>query len=261
MTWECSHCKRPIQDCEEGILVADDDLTNWRVVHHISCDDDKGPWHPLTFFIGKRGARAFRNMERGGAFNGLSPDALETLRALVVRESYDPNRVQRTEFTKWLRQQEQRDDPIGDLARDLARDQYYRLTNPGLNQIYNYLRARGACDEALAALVEAYREWQSYGNTYRETRERAPKLVVRSKPSRPPYQAKPVQERDGWLTLRFTILKRDGYACCICGRTPQDGIKLEVDHRIPRAKGGTNEPANLWTLCFDCNRGKGVRDL
>jgi 5-methylcytosine-specific restriction endonuclease McrA len=36
---------------------------------------------------------------------------------------------------------------------------------------------------------------------------------------------------------------------------------LEIDHRIPRAKGGSDDPSNLWTLCFDCNRGKSDSDL
>ena len=60
---------------------------------------------------------------------------------------------------------------------------------------------------------------------------------------------------------RFKIFKRDHYRCQICGRTAQDGLTLEVDHKIPRTKGGGNHPDNLWTLCRTCNRGKGDRDL
>lgn len=36
---------------------------------------------------------------------------------------------------------------------------------------------------------------------------------------------------------------------------------LEVDHIIPVAKGGDNEPLNLVTSCRDCNRGKGKKEL
>lgn len=66
----------------------------------------------------------------------------------------------------------------------------------------------------------------------------------------------PVDAGDVGLTLRFRIFKRDNYRCQLCGRSAQDGVTLEVDHKVPRAKGGSNDPSNLWTLCFDCNRGK-----
>lgn len=57
-------------------------------------------------------------------------------------------------------------------------------------------------------------------------------------------------------TSRYEIMSRDNFHCCICGRGAEDGVKLEVDHRYPKSKGGTDNPENLWTLCFDCNRGK-----
>jgi len=60
-----------------------------------------------------------------------------------------------------------------------------------------------------------------------------------------------------YLKLRFETLKRDGFACCYCGRTPQDGTKLHIDHVIPRAAGGTHDPENLKTACEECNLGKG----
>jgi hypothetical protein len=45
--------------------------------------------------------------------------------------------------------------------------------------------------------------------------------------------------------------------CAQCGKTPaEDGVKLHVDHKIPQAWGGTNEPDNLQALCADCNEGK-----
>jgi predicted restriction endonuclease len=55
--------------------------------------------------------------------------------------------------------------------------------------------------------------------------------------------------------LRLLILERDGYKCCLCGRTAEE-VKLEVDHKIPVSKGGTDSINNLRTLCIDCNRGK-----
>jgi len=55
---------------------------------------------------------------------------------------------------------------------------------------------------------------------------------------------------------RYRILHRDQSRCRRCGRTPDDGVKLVVDHRIPRDWGGSNEDNNLWPLCEQCNQGK-----
>lgn len=55
--------------------------------------------------------------------------------------------------------------------------------------------------------------------------------------------------------LRFEILRRDNHACRYCGATAP-GVKLTVDHVIPEALGGTDEPSNLVAACSDCNSGK-----
>lgn len=57
-------------------------------------------------------------------------------------------------------------------------------------------------------------------------------------------------------TLRFAIMKRDRYRCRLCGRAAANGRTLEIDHKTPITRGGTNDPANLWTLCTICNSGK-----
>lgn len=59
---------------------------------------------------------------------------------------------------------------------------------------------------------------------------------------------------------RFDILKRDDFTCQYCGKkTPE--VILEVDHVIPKSKNGSDDPENLVTSCFDCNRGKGAELL
>jgi hypothetical protein len=61
--------------------------------------------------------------------------------------------------------------------------------------------------------------------------------------------------------LRFIILQRDKYRCQLCGSMASDGARLEVDHKVPVAKGGKTTPENLWTLCHPCNNGKSDSDL
>ena len=65
--------------------------------------------------------------------------------------------------------------------------------------------------------------------------------------------------RDINLRLRFKVLQRDNFKCCICGRSPSTtiGLQLHIDHIIPYSKGGETVIENLQTLCFDCNLGKG----
>lgn len=54
---------------------------------------------------------------------------------------------------------------------------------------------------------------------------------------------------------RFEVLKRDGHACRYCGGKAPD-VELTVDHVIPTALGGTDDPSNLVAACVDCNAGK-----
>ncbi len=61
--------------------------------------------------------------------------------------------------------------------------------------------------------------------------------------------------------VRFRVLRRDRYRCRLCGLTADDGVQLEVDHKVPVAKGGCNSESNLWTLCQPCNSGKSDSNL
>jgi hypothetical protein len=57
------------------------------------------------------------------------------------------------------------------------------------------------------------------------------------------------------LRKRFFVLKRDHFACVRCGASGV-GVRLEVHHRVPFAKGGSDNLSNLETLCYECNRGQ-----
>lgn len=60
-----------------------------------------------------------------------------------------------------------------------------------------------------------------------------------------------------FLRIRFQVFERDKFRCKYCGRGPDDGVKLTVDHITPQSKGGANELSNYITTCSDCNQGKG----
>ena len=54
---------------------------------------------------------------------------------------------------------------------------------------------------------------------------------------------------------RYEILRRDDHTCRYCGGRAPD-VALTVDHVIPVALGGTDDPTNLVAACKDCNTGK-----
>lgn len=56
--------------------------------------------------------------------------------------------------------------------------------------------------------------------------------------------------------LRAAILDRDNHRCVKCGKSPSDGIRLEVDHIIEFEDGGETSYDNGQTLCSECNKGK-----
>ena len=59
-------------------------------------------------------------------------------------------------FTDWLSEQRDRDDPIGDLARDMLDDSYWPSTCESLSGLLTYLAHRGACEGAIRALTQAW---------------------------------------------------------------------------------------------------------
>lgn len=55
--------------------------------------------------------------------------------------------------------------------------------------------------------------------------------------------------------VRYEVLRRDDHACRYCGgRAPE--VRLTIDHVVPVALGGGDDPTNLATACADCNAGK-----
>lgn len=57
--------------------------------------------------------------------------------------------------------------------------------------------------------------------------------------------------------LRAAVLNLAKGRCQMCGKTvAEDGIKLQIDHRIPQSWGGLTVEENLWAICTPCNHGK-----
>lgn len=90
------------------------------------------------------------------------------------------------------------------------------------------------------------------------TKKRAVKQAKQVKQA----QAIDFLESYAWRKLRYKVLKERGARCECCGRTPNDGARMNVDHIKPRRKHpelALTEP-NLQILCNECNHGKGNWD-
>lgn len=71
----------------------------------------------------------------------------------------------------------------------------------------------------------------------------------------PAHQLAEHPRGNAWNPVRQTILERDHGICHIC-RKPGATV---VDHIIPRARGGSNDPSNLAAAHAACNLTKGRR--
>ncbi|MBE2925129.1 HNH endonuclease, partial [Anoxybacillus flavithermus] len=56
--------------------------------------------------------------------------------------------------------------------------------------------------------------------------------------------------------VREYLLEKFGRKCCYCGK---EGVPLEIEHIIPKSRGGTDRVDNLCLACHDCNQRKGSK--
>lgn len=59
-----------------------------------------------------------------------------------------------------------------------------------------------------------------------------------------------------WRRLREQVLQRDKYLCQVCLSLDRLTEAQEVDHILPLAKGGTDKPDNLQSICTPCHKAK-----
>lgn len=70
------------------------------------------------------------------------------------------------------------------------------------------------------------------------------------------YQQGPLYQTN----LRAAVFQRDGSKCAYCGKAGKP-VKLELDHVVPKASGGTDRYDNLVVACHDCNQQKANQSL
>lgn len=72
------------------------------------------------------------------------------------------------------------------------------------------------------------------------------------------FPSVPTESRTINLRLRWKVMRRDNFKCCLCGASPakDPSVELHIDHIVPWSKGGETTLNNLRTLCSKCNLGK-----
>jgi 5-methylcytosine-specific restriction protein A len=61
---------------------------------------------------------------------------------------------------------------------------------------------------------------------------------------------------NAWTKRRARILLRDCGLCQVCKRDGRVTVATEVDHRVPKSQGGTDEDDNLQSICNPCHKTK-----
>lgn len=62
-----------------------------------------------------------------------------------------------------------------------------------------------------------------------------------------------VIRKGDWKRICQFILERDGFTCQYCR---SEKGPFEVDHVLPKSRGGTDDYSNLLCACMSCNRSK-----
>lgn len=63
-----------------------------------------------------------------------------------------------------------------------------------------------------------------------------------------------------WQQLRKRILARDKHLCQSCKRKGRITAGNEVDHKLAKSKGGTDDESNLECICTPCHIAKSAAD-
>lgn len=85
--------------------------------------------------------------------------------------------------------------------------------------------------------------------------KKPPKKKASPTPSKPKKKSKRSQIS---ASLRYDLLVKARFRCQACGVSAAKA-RLEIDHKKPISKGGTNDVGNLQVLCLCCNRGKAAK--
>lgn len=160
----------------------------------------------------------------------------------------------------WAAELEHRKDRIKaglEKRRAIRRGRRNRNTRYRKPRFLNRTRAKGWLSPSLWHLVETTMTWVSRLKTYAPVQwisvenVRFDMQLIQN----PDIQGVEYQQGELWQQeVRQYVFTRSGYACAYCGAK---NVPFEIEHVVPRSKGGSNRISNLVTSCRPCNEAKG----
>ncbi len=159
----------------------------------------------------------------------------------------------------WLGQLDHRTDIKESIDKRCAfrRARRNRKTRYRKPRFLNRKRKDGWLPPSLESRVPNIQTWVSrlkklcpIGHTSYENAKFDTQLMRNSEISGIEYQQGTLQGYE----VREYLLEKFGRKCCYCGK---ENVPLEVEHIIPKSRGGTDRIDNLCLACRDCNQRKG----
>lgn len=133
------------------------------------CDAIVDSHHFEAEHFGKSKDRYFDSLRRwekrcvSSKMNLRRPSNAVNILAEDAEAERQATEASRSEFHRWLEQQEKRNDPVGDLATDVKRDKSYPIAESSHEQLRSYFESVARCDGPIKAFDRAWREFTTLG--------------------------------------------------------------------------------------------------
>lgn len=105
--------------------------------------------------------RAWQRRPASSKINVRRPATASNLIVAAATAQRAAREASRSAFHRWLEQQLKRNDPVGDLARDVKGDRKFPIAEGSRQVLKVYLERSGAAPEAIRAFREAWRECEA----------------------------------------------------------------------------------------------------
>ncbi|NET76476.1 MULTISPECIES: RNA-guided endonuclease IscB [Okeania] len=145
--------------------------------------------------------------------------------------------------------------------RTLRRGRRYRKTRYRKCRFFNRKRKKGWLPPSLRHRVLTVETWVNRLCKLSPVSSLAIELVKFDTQKIQNPEISGVEYQKGELfgyDVREYLLEKWGRSCAYCGATD---TPLEIEHIVPRSKGGSNRVSNLAIACHQCNQNKGAMDI